>query len=98
LLCRAQTARKAENPSPLKGRNRVIFISPSFHLVSHFKGIDGKYETSAHFRRTLPMEGHLKSMKREDESNEAFISPKTMLVSRRFMFRFTVPLAAANRP
>jgi hypothetical protein len=44
------------------------------------------------------MEGHLKSMKREDESNEAFISPKTMLVSRRFMFRFTVPLAAANRP
>jgi hypothetical protein len=34
------------------------------------------------------MEGHLKSMKREGESNEALISPKTMLVSPRFMFRF----------
>jgi hypothetical protein len=43
------------------------------------------------------MEGHLKSMKREDESNEAFISPKTMLVSRRFVFRFTATVAGGRR-
>jgi len=69
----------------------VIFISRPFHLVSHFKGIGVKYETSAHFRWTLPMEGNLISMKREDESNEALISPKTMLVSRHFTFRFNNP-------
>ena len=39
------------------------------------------------------MEGHLKSMKREGVKNEALISPKTSLVSARFTFRFTVPLA-----
>jgi hypothetical protein len=37
------------------------------------------------------MEGNLISMKREDESNEALISPKTMLVSRHFTFRFNNP-------
>ena len=74
----------------------MIFISPSFHLVSHFKGIGGKYETNAHFRRTLPAKGHLISMKREGERNEALISPLTTLVSRHFMFRFTVPLVATN--
>jgi hypothetical protein len=51
-----------------------VLISLSFHLVSHFKGIGVKYETSAHFRGTSPMEEHLKSMKREGERNEALIS------------------------
>jgi hypothetical protein len=72
-------ARKA-GIEPTEGRNSVIFISRSFHLVSRFKGIGGKYETGARFRRTLPLEWHLKSMKRERESNEVLISPKTTLV------------------
>ena len=36
-------------------------------------------------------------MKREGERNEALISPLTTLVSRHFMFRFTVPLVAHER-
>ena len=47
-----------------EGRNGVIFISRSFHLVSHFKGIGGKYETSERSNRRFLLNPGERKMKR----------------------------------
>ena len=56
-----------------------------------------KRETKGHFRPLLPMTDPRKRMKRGSAKIQALVSRETGLVSRRFTFRFTIPLASANK-
>jgi hypothetical protein len=59
-------------------------------FVSHFTGMGRKREMNGHYREILPLKEAPKTMKRGRRKPEVFVSPKTVLVSGRFTFRFTL--------